>query len=124
MSAGKNVLQVEKGASFRRRFTYKDGDGLPIDISDVVDIQMEIREAESTPVLLRASKLSGEFEWETDGTDGVFLLAFTPTQTLSVETSSKLLYDILLVRSETDVTRIVQGTAMFLAAITQPTFTP
>ena len=101
-------LTIIQGSTFRRTLSLFDNDNQPLDLSDVDNVQMQIRQTiTSTDVLLDVGG-DGYIFVEGNPLDGKISIDIPPLATSSIN-SRKGVYDIELHYINGDVYRILEG---------------
>lgn len=116
MSAVNLLLVIEQGATFNKRLTWKDSDGVPIDLTGY-DARMKIREFTDSPsTLVSLTVANGRiFLGGALGTIDLFIRA-TTTELFSWEGNA--VYDLeLIIGSE--VVRLVEGNVTLSPEVTR-----
>jgi hypothetical protein len=126
MSAGKYNFTCEQGATFDRIITYKDSDGVAVNLSNYT-ANMHIREYAGGPLLAAFSSnstsngacvIDGTVEASEDGANGNVRVFMAAANTSILPTKS-LRYDLEL-RSQTGyVTRLIEGKFNVVPEITE-----
>jgi len=106
MPAAKVDLYIEQGSTFEHKFTWKDGNGDPIDLTGYA-AKMQIREKKgAVDVLLELSTSNSMITL--GGTAGTIELVISATDTAAI-TWKKAVYDLELVSATNKVTRLTEG---------------
>lgn len=103
----------EQGADFRREFTWKDSDGVAIDLAGCT-MKMQVRKNVNSTVLIELTTENGRI---TVGADGIFNLFIAADDTELLPAGSYL-YDLKMTNEEGAVTRVLQGTFVVVPQIT------
>lgn len=99
-------LQINQGATFRHRFTWKDGKGRAINLTGYT-ARLQARESiESPDAVISLNTENGGITL--GGTSGVISLYMSDEATALI-TTKKLVYDLELEASNGDVVRLVNG---------------
>lgn len=104
--AGRLDLVIEQGVTYARTFAYLQN-GVPVDLTGMT-VKMQAREymSQVTPVVDLSTAGSGITL--SDATSGEYKVALTAAETAAFE-FDEAFYDIALVDSGGDVTRLAQG---------------
>lgn len=116
MAAGKYDFEIEQGTSLAKPFVWKDGDGVPVDLSGYT-ARMQVRQSVTSDTVLQ----------ELLSTDGTIVLggaAGTITLTLSATAMAAITwkrgkYDLELVASNGFVTRLLEGVVTVSKEVTR-----
>lgn len=114
--AGKIDLTIDKGATYRKTFFWKDSAGVPIDLTGYT-ARMQIRENYSSNTLI------AELTTENGGItitplEGKIELFLSDTDTTAL-TQSKGVYDIELLAPGGDVIKFLRGYVSILQEVTK-----
>jgi hypothetical protein len=109
-------MTIDQGATFELRVTWKDPDGVPINLSGYT-ARMQIRDTYSSATpLVSITSGSGITLGGTAGTVDLLIPAET-TSALNAPLSG--VYDLEIVNGGTVVTRLIQGTVTITAEVTR-----
>jgi hypothetical protein len=117
MAAAKLNLYIEQGATFSKTLTFKDGAGVPIDITGWV-FSGQVRRAYSSSDILET------FTFVTSNqitNTGEVVVSLTSAETMAIPADYKVstyAYDIETTVGAT-VTRVVEGSVSFSAEVTK-----
>jgi len=117
MSAGKYNTEIEKGATFKRTITYKDGTDTPVDLFGA-SIRMQIRDnytSETAAISIDTS--SGGISID-EPENGIFTIELTPAETESLDFRQGV-YDIEIEYTEGTVERVLEGRVKIKPQVTQ-----
>lgn len=115
MPAGKYTLRIEQGAYCARSLTYKDADGVPVDLTGCT-ARMQIRDyIEDAEVKLSISTESGNITL--GGTAGTIDIEILTAQTALLTTDGY--YDLELILPSGEVERILQGQVLLDREVTR-----
>lgn len=116
MSAGEYNFKLEQGATFVREFTYKDGEGVAINITGY-SARMQFRPyRESSTLLIEATTVNGKIVL--DGAAGKLTLTLTPSDTNNL-TERKAVYDLEIQSAGGVVTRLLEGAVEISKQVTR-----
>lgn len=117
MAASKLKLVIKQGATFRKRLTWKTGTPLvPVDLTGMT-ARMQVREElKSAAVLLEMTTENGGIAL--GGVAGTIDLYLTAVQTAGYTWESGV-FDLELVTSPTEITRLVEGTVTVSPEVTR-----
>ena len=116
MLAGKLNLKIQQHSTFRKKFTWKDGRGRPVNLTGW-SAKLQMRTAPGETVLLEMSSPSNGI---TVGANGVINLYLTDEQTGAIQWSSAS-YDLVLANPDGEEWRLVEGRVTVSPSITRPT---
>ena len=119
MAAGKLNLLAEQGATYTKTLQWLESDGsTPIDITSYT-ITMQVRKGPDKPAIfdLTSVDVSGSRIIKTDAVNGTFQIYITSTDT-TAQSPQNYKYDLLM-NDGTDITRLVEGSFVLDARITQ-----
>ena len=112
MAAGIYNFTIEQGTTFTRTFNYKDSNGDPIDLHEVQELRMQIRENIDSPNPVEGGSFALNSGFTTSiPVGGNVSSSFTlviPAVTSSAYTFDRAVYDVELVINNI-TTRLLQG---------------
>jgi hypothetical protein len=115
MTAGTYSLTIEQGATLRLIVTYKDPTGAPIDLTGY-SARCQIRRSVGGSILLNLTTQNGGIIL--GGSAGTITLLASASTTTPLTGSG--VYDLELVSSGGEVTRVLEGTVVISPNVTRP----
>lgn len=119
MAAGKYNITVEKGSSYSKKFTYKDGEGVLINLSGYT-ARMKAKRSKSVPFVTDTALVDMTTEngkITLGGALGTVILNLTASETAALPTCVGY-YDIELIQGS-NVTRFLEGEFNIVDEITK-----
>ena len=109
-------LEFNQGASYTKTFTWKDGDGVAVNLTSYT-ARMQVRQSVSaTEVLLELTTENGRLTL--GGSAGTITLALTPATTAGI-VWRRGRYDLELVAPDGGVTRFLEGQIVVSREVTR-----
>ena len=115
--AARYDFYINQGTTWSVSLTYKDDQGVPIDLSNYT-AKMQIRlSVESSKVLLELSTTNGKIT--IDGPNGRIQLQLEPNDTTSLGLVRRGVYDLELTSPSLIVDRLLEGVVYFNPEVTR-----
>ncbi len=107
MTAATHKFTIEQGATFLTEIQYKDSNGVAVNLTGYI-IRMQARKHKRSNTALIDVSTATSGVTITDAASGTFEVKLTPAETAALN-GGVLYYDLELVDTSGDVTRLIQG---------------
>lgn len=113
-TAGRHDLQMRNNETFVLHLTYKDPNGLPVDLTDHA-VRMQVRDKANGTVLLDSDNTGAAVI--TDPLEGKIDVTFPRSDMLTVSAPIGV-YDLALITPTAQVDVLIEGTVAFIKGVT------
>lgn len=121
MSAGVQDITVEVGSSFRMSLTWTDDNDDPINLTGkTAHMQIRTKAGATDPPLLDATDVVNPTTGTVltlGGVDGTIVIFLSSADTALI-TGKKAAYDLYVITSEFDATRVIEGVVTLSSTVT------
>lgn len=129
MAAGIYDIIIEQGADWRLVITWKDAEGVPVDLTGYT-ARMQVRESFASKVkifdlttennLISLQHQDGVITMHVPAAVSAAVLV-NPTKTAWIDgkQAQQLVFDLEMIAPDTTVTRLIQGAALFVPEVTK-----
>lgn len=117
MAAGKVDLVIEKGATYKKTFYYKDKNKVPIDLTGyTARTQIRSSSVSATVIIELTTENNGIIITPLEGKIELFI---NDTSTTAVTHKGNAVYDLELITSIGEVIKLLRGTVSFIEEVTK-----